>query len=99
MNVRITLISAALLGGTLSIPMVARAETPASKPEQKNAAALAPAVSYSEGIQTPESVLYEAGSDTYLVSNINGSPLAADNNGFISRRASTPLATRAMAGT
>jgi sugar lactone lactonase YvrE len=30
-------------------------------------------------------VFYDAKSDVYLVSNINGSPLAADNNGFISR--------------
>jgi hypothetical protein len=34
---------------------------------------------------TPESVYYDAKSDSYLVSNINGSPGAADNNGFISR--------------
>jgi hypothetical protein len=37
------------------------------------------------GLQTPESVLYDAKNDVYLVSNINGNPLAADNNGFISR--------------
>jgi sugar lactone lactonase YvrE len=76
MNVRNTLISAALLGSTLFVPMAARAQTPAT-----------PAVAYAEGFQTPESVLYDAGSDTYLVSNINGSPLEADNNGFISRLA------------
>lgn len=35
--------------------------------------------------QTPESVLYDAASDMYLVSNINGSPTDADDNGFISR--------------
>ncbi len=37
------------------------------------------------GFQTPESVLYDAATDTYLVSNINGSPTEADDNGFISR--------------
>jgi sugar lactone lactonase YvrE len=37
------------------------------------------------GFQTPESVLYDAKNDVYLVSNINGGPSAADNNGFISR--------------
>src|SRR3990172_5696794 len=37
------------------------------------------------GLQTPESVLYDAAEDVYLVSNINGSPTAADGNGFISR--------------
>jgi DNA-binding beta-propeller fold protein YncE len=37
------------------------------------------------GLQTPESVLHDAASDVYLVSNINGSPTAVDGNGFISR--------------
>jgi sugar lactone lactonase YvrE len=36
-----------------------------------------------EGIATPESVLYDAAADRYLVSNINGSPTGVDNNGFI----------------
>lgn len=48
------------------------------------AAAPKPAKTW-EGFSTPESVLYDADSDTYLVSNINGSPLEVDNNGFISR--------------
>jgi hypothetical protein len=34
---------------------------------------------------TPESVLYDAKSDVYIVTNVNGGPSAADNNGFISR--------------
>jgi hypothetical protein len=37
------------------------------------------------GFQTPESVLHELTSDTYLVSNINGTPLDKDDNGFISK--------------
>jgi hypothetical protein len=37
------------------------------------------------GFQTPESVLYDADQDVYFVSNINGPPVAADDNGFISR--------------
>ncbi len=37
------------------------------------------------GFSTPESVLYDADSDSYLVSNINGKPAEADGNGFISR--------------
>ena len=37
------------------------------------------------GLSTPESVLHDAGADVYLVSNINGSPLERDGNGFISR--------------
>jgi sugar lactone lactonase YvrE len=43
----------------------------------------APVVTFSEGIATPESVLYDAAADQYLVSNINGSPLEKDNNGYI----------------
>lgn len=42
-----------------------------------------PALTISEGLATPESVLYDGDTDTYLVSNINGAPLAKDNNGFI----------------
>ncbi len=38
-----------------------------------------------EGFQTPESALYDAAQDVYFVSNINGQPTAADDNGFISR--------------
>lgn len=37
------------------------------------------------GFNAPESVLYDATNDMYLVSNINGSPAGADNNGYISR--------------
>ena len=36
------------------------------------------------GFATPESVLHDPLTDSYLVSNINGSPLEADDNGFIS---------------
>ena len=36
------------------------------------------------GFATPESVLYDDVGDRYLVSNINGKPLEADNNGYIS---------------
>jgi len=36
------------------------------------------------GFATPESVLHDAEQDVYFVSNINGSPLDADDNGFIS---------------
>lgn len=37
------------------------------------------------GLATPESVEYNAVEDVYLVTNINGDPLAADGNGFISK--------------
>ncbi|HEX7420174.1 MAG TPA: hypothetical protein VF505_09830, partial [Thermoanaerobaculia bacterium] len=37
------------------------------------------------GLQTPESVLVDAGQDVYFISNINGDPTVADNNGYILR--------------
>lgn len=37
------------------------------------------------GFATPESVEYYAAEDVYLVTNINGSPFDADDNGFISK--------------
>lgn len=43
------------------------------------------ALPLTEGFSTPESVLYDADSDVYLVSNINGQPLDADDNGYIAR--------------
>lgn len=38
-----------------------------------------------EGFATPESVLYDPDADVYLVSNINGKPLDADDNGYITK--------------
>jgi sugar lactone lactonase YvrE len=37
------------------------------------------------GFKTPESVRYDSAGDVFYVSNINGSPVAKDDNGFISR--------------
>lgn len=42
-------------------------------------------VATSEGFSTPESVLWDADQQVWFVSNINGSPVAKDGNGFISR--------------
>ena len=42
-------------------------------------------VSVTGGLSTPESVLWDAGQSVWFVSNINGSPVARDGNGFISR--------------
>lgn len=58
----------------------AASEAPAAP--AKPAAALS---LHDAGFNTPESVLYDAKSDLYLVSNINGSPTATDNNGYVSR--------------
>lgn len=37
------------------------------------------------GLETPESIFHDTARDLYLVSNINGDPLAVDGNGFISQ--------------
>ncbi len=43
------------------------------------------AIEVKGGFQTPESILVDTKNDVYLVSNINGNPSEADNNGFISK--------------
>ena len=53
-------------------------------PQGSAGPSLPPAITVS-GFQTPESVLYDAADDVYLVSNINGNPTGTDDNGFISR--------------
>ncbi len=60
--------------------------TPAPKADAAKPAAPAgpkPVMAVTTGLSTPESVLYDDKTDTYLVSNINGSPLDKDNNGYI----------------
>lgn len=78
----------ALCLSLLATPVLADVASPprsaskaAAKPEapKKRTAA----VTCKEGLSTPESVLYDAETDTYLVSNINGAPTDKDNNGFI----------------
>ncbi len=56
------------------------AAAPAKPAEPPKPAA---ALTIKEGLATPESVMYDAETDTYLVSNINGNPLDKDNNGYI----------------
>jgi len=58
---------------------------PPAPPMPLTQKASAPAVATLSGFQTPESVLYDKDDDIYLVSNINGNPTEADDNGFISR--------------
>lgn len=45
----------------------------------------APMAVVSEGLSTPESVLWDATRNVWYVSNINGSPLGKDDNGYILR--------------
>lgn len=61
------------------------ATTPPADTAAPVAAPAAPtAIFHLDGFQTPESVLYDEAGDRYLVSNINGDPGKADNNGYIS---------------
>ena len=69
--------------------------TACSKTEKQQAAAPPPPpptrlTVADSGINAPESALWDREGDQYLVSNINGTPLAKDNNGFISRVSFTP---------
>ncbi len=65
-------------------PPVASAATPASAVPEPPAPPPPPTpVAKYTGMATPESVLYDADNDRYLVSNINGKPNDKDNNGFI----------------
>lgn len=57
--------------------------TPSASAEPAKPPAPTPVVKFT-GLSTPESVLYDAARDRYLVSNIHGKPVDADNNGFIS---------------
>ncbi len=88
MTRRVLTAVAALIAGT-SLAQKPAAPAPAPAAALKDAGApVAPqkptaAVTFSEGFSTPESVLYDAETDTYLVGSINGSPLAKDNNGYI----------------
>ncbi len=65
---------------TASASAAASAAPPAEPPKPTPPA---PVAKYT-GLATPESVLYDADNDRYLVSNINGKPTDKDNNGFIS---------------
>jgi sugar lactone lactonase YvrE len=61
---------------------------PAPPPGGSDAAEVvttAPALLVKDGFLAPESVLYDAAADQYLVSNVNGLPNDTDDNGFISR--------------
>jgi sugar lactone lactonase YvrE len=73
---------------TASPPTPPAVESPAAPPVRATTpapGAAAAIVIADVGLQTPESVLYDAAADLYLVSNINGGPSAKANNGFISR--------------
>lgn len=81
---RTGVVALAILAGGLAC----RARERAAAPEAAAAPTpdpTAPIVVANAGFRTPESVLYDAEADVYLVSNVNGGEVAADGNGFISR--------------
>jgi sugar lactone lactonase YvrE len=45
----------------------------------------ATAAGFTQGLQTPEAVRYDADLDVFFVANINGNPARKDNNGWIGR--------------
>jgi sugar lactone lactonase YvrE len=67
----------------LAAPFILAACSAEKAPEA--AATDAPLAVVSEGLSTPESVLWDATRSVWYVSNINGSPLAKDDNGYILR--------------
>src|SRR5450432_966827 len=56
---------------------------PPEPPKEAPKAAPVPVLRFTEGLATPESVLYDEAADRYLVSNINGKPTDIDDNGYI----------------
>ncbi|MFZ5446497.1 MAG: SMP-30/gluconolactonase/LRE family protein [Myxococcota bacterium] len=73
------------LAATTALAQGAKPSTPPTKTEPAKAPPKPAAALTVKDMATPESVLYDAETDTYLVSNINGAPLDKDNNGFIAQ--------------
>ena len=60
-------------------------DTAVATPTPPKTSTAPPPLTINQGLQTPESVLWDPQQDVYFISNVNGQPLAADNNGYISR--------------
>ncbi len=70
---------------TASAPAASGSAGPSASAAPIDAGPKGPTAVFSiRGFQTPECVLYDPDGDRYLVSNINGKPTEADNNGFLS---------------
>jgi hypothetical protein len=67
------------------IPLIPLALAACKKAEQAAAPPPDTAMTVRDSFKTPESVLYDAAADIYLVTNINGAPTTKDDNGFISK--------------
>ncbi|HEV8659507.1 MAG TPA: hypothetical protein VGS96_12875 [Thermoanaerobaculia bacterium] len=84
---RSILLMAALIVAACAKEQTTTTATTAPEPSPVSSTSTAPAEAndITEGLETPESVLYDATQDVYFISNINGQPVAADNNGYILR--------------
>lgn len=67
-----------------SAPTAEAVASAAPSAEPPKPAPPTPDVKFTGGLATPESVLFDAAGDRYLVANIQGKPVDVDNNGFIS---------------
>jgi hypothetical protein len=63
----------------------AAADSAAAGPAAADSAAASSGPARVEGFEAPESAKYDAELDVWYVSNINGTPVAKDGNGYISR--------------
>ena len=78
--------TAAAVAEPLPLPAAAVAGSGSGSARSGSAAAPTDGRTFIDGdFKTPESVLYDADDDLYIVSNINGSPADKDGNGFISK--------------
>lgn len=79
--------AAPVLVETIPAPPPAPSAAPAASLQEATKPAPAPTpppvLTYKGAFSTPESVLYDAAGDRYLVSNINGKPDGVDGNGYI----------------
>ncbi|HEX9164238.1 MAG TPA: hypothetical protein VF980_21225, partial [Thermoanaerobaculia bacterium] len=80
---------------TSTTAVTASAAATTSSTATTSSAAAAQPTELKQGLDTPESVLHDKDQDVYFISNINGQPLAADNNGYISRVTPDSLAIEA----
>jgi hypothetical protein len=85
MNKRSILLIAALAVVACAKEDMTSENSTAMPPRARPAKATPLPTELKDGLQTPESVLYDPDQDLYFISNVNGDPTAADGNGYISR--------------